>query len=279
MVFMKRLFRGLLRIYEYVVFYTCLLLIGLLCLGWSLPALLFHATLPRPLGMRVGRFGIMLVFRFYLKVLGSTGRFHLDLSALDVLKDQPPMIIAPNHPSLWDVMMISSRLPNVGCIMKGELIGNLFLGSGSRLAGYIRNESLRRMVMLAVEDLHRGSHLLLFPEGTRSALHPVNPLKGSIGLIACRARVPVQTVLIETNSPFLTKGWPVYRMPRLPLTFRVRLGQRFEAPDSTAEFMLQLERYFSDALADAELPFNALANPSASSEPNASAPGESTALS
>lgn len=254
---MNRLSRALLRIYEYAVFYLGLLLIGLLCLGWSLPALVLYVVLPRPLGKRVGRCTIMLAFHFYLTVLRSTGRFHLDLSALDSLKNEAPLIIAPNHPSLWDVMMIVSRLPNVSCIMKGELVGNLFLGSGSRLAGYIRNESVRRMVLLAVADLQQGGHLLLFPEGTRSVRHPLNPLKGSIGSIASRAKVPVQTVLIETDSPFLTKGWPVYRVPPLPLTLRVRLGRRFEAPEKPVEFMRQLEAYFIGALAEADLPFKA----------------------
>lgn len=258
---MKRLSKVLLRTYDCGIFYCCLPLLGVLCISWSLVALLLYVLLPRPLGKRVGRYAIMAVFRLYLNLLSATGRFHLDLSALDALKHEAPMIIAPNHPCLWDVMMVVSRLPNLGCIMKAELIGNLFLGSGAQLAGYIRNESLRRMVMLAVADLQHGSHLLLFPEGTRSVQHPVNTLTGSIGLIAARACVPVQTILIETNSPFLTKGWPVYRMPRLPVRFTVRLGQRFDAPESSAALMVQLERYFAEALADAELPFKAAAVP------------------
>jgi len=252
---MKFLLHRLLTLYNYVIFYCCLLLIGVLCLSWSLPALLLHIVLPRRSGKQVGRFMIMAIFRLYLKVLMLTGRFHLDLSALDALKDEAPMIIAPNHPALWDVMMIVSRLPNVACVMKGELFSNLFLGGGSCLAGYIRNESLRRMVMVAVTDLQAGSHLLLFPEGTRSVRHPVNAFKGSIGLIAARAEVPVQTVFIETNSPFLTKGWPVYRMPKLPLTCRIRLGRRFEVPDKPSMFMMELEQYFIDALNDVDLPF------------------------
>ncbi|HCE11082.1 MAG TPA: 1-acyl-sn-glycerol-3-phosphate acyltransferase, partial [Oxalobacteraceae bacterium] len=159
------------------------------------------------------------------------------------------LIIAPNHPSLWDVVLIVSRLPDVACIMKAEILGNIFLGGGARLAGYIRNESLRRMLILAIEDLRRGSQLLLFPEGTRTVRRPIGPLKGSIGVIACRAKVPVQTVLIETDSPFLTKGWPVYKMPRLPLTYRVRLGRRFDAPENSAAFMTELEQYFAKELA------------------------------
>jgi 1-acyl-sn-glycerol-3-phosphate acyltransferase len=246
---MKFFLHALLRAYEYAVFYLGLLLIGLLCLLWSVPALILYPILPPAPRHAVGRFAIMFFFRAYLATLTLSGRFRFDLSELDTLKGEKSLIIAPNHPSLWDVVLIVSRLPDVACIMKAEVLGNIFLGSGARLAGYIRNESLRRMLMLAIDDLQRGSQLLLFPEGTRTVRRPIGPLKGSIGVIARRAKVPVQTVLIETDSPFLGKGWPVYKMPRLPLTYKVRLGRRFDPPENSAAFMSELERYFANELA------------------------------
>ena len=68
--------------------------------------------------------------------------------------------------------------------------------------------------------------LLLFPEGTRTTRAPINPLVRQRRLIAKRAGVPVQTLVIETDSPFLSKGWPLFRRPTLPITYRVRLGRR-----------------------------------------------------
>lgn len=72
--------------------------------------------------------------------------------------------------------MVISRLPNVSCVLKANLMNNIFLGTGARLARYIRNEPVRRMVRLAVQDFDCSSHLLLFPEGTRTTACPVNPL-------------------------------------------------------------------------------------------------------
>lgn len=259
---MKILLHVFIRAYEYAVFYLGLCLIGALCLLWSLLALALYPLLPKAFGRALGRMAIMLIFRTFLTILVISGRFRFDLAELDAIKDEKSLIIAPNHPSLWDVVLIVSRLPDVACIMKAEIIGNLFLGGGARLAGYIRNESLRRMIMLAVDDLERGGRLLLFPEGTRTVRHPIGPLKGSIGVIARLARVPVQTVLIEADSPFLTKGWPVYKMPRLPLTYRVRLGRRFAAPENSALFMAELEQYFASELATpAAATTNAVAAP------------------
>lgn len=241
---MKTCSRILLRIFEYAVFYLGLIWFGVICLCWTLIAVILHPLLPHNIGLKIGRLGIMGGFRLFLKTLELSGRFRFDLAELDALRDEQSLIIAPNHPSLWDAVLVASRLPDVACVMKAEIIGNIFLGAGARLARYIRNESLRQMIVLAVTDLQRGSHVLLFPEGTRTVHPPIGPLKGGIAVIAQRAGAPVQTVFIETDSPFLTKGWPVYKLPPLPMAYRVRLGKRFEAPASSAAFMTELEQYF-----------------------------------
>jgi 1-acyl-sn-glycerol-3-phosphate acyltransferase len=104
------------------------------------------------------------------------------------------------------------------------------------------------MIKESVAHLREGCVLLLFPEGTRTTSAPINTLTASVGLIAKRACVPVQTLLIETDSPFLSKGWPLFRRPRLPITYRVRLGRRFDAPHDAAGLTAELERYYRDSL-------------------------------
>lgn len=244
---MKIFFRIFLAAYEYVVFYIALLWFGLICLGWSLPATVLYFLLPGRHGRRLGRVMIMAGFRVYVASLA--GRcFRFDLSALDALRGEKSLIIAANHPSLWDAILLVSRLPDVACIMKADILNNIFLGGGARLAGYICNESSRRMIVEAIQDVQHGSHLLLFPEGTRTVRRPLGPLTGSVGVIAHRGKVPVQTVFIETDSPFLGKGWPVYKKPPMPVTFRMRLGRRFDPPENSIAFIGELERYFAREL-------------------------------
>jgi 1-acyl-sn-glycerol-3-phosphate acyltransferase len=170
---------------------------------------------------------------------------------LDSLRNAPPMILAPNHPSLIDALLILTRHPNVVCVMKAELMRNLFLGAGSRLARYVPNQSSRQLIRASVAHLQRGGLLLLFPEGTRTRRHPVNSFVGSVGLIARHAQVPVQTLIIETDSPFLGKGWPLFKRPDLPIVYNVRLGRRFEAPRDVAAFTAELEQYYRGELEDA----------------------------
>ena len=237
--------------YEYCALYCSLSLLGLICLTWSLVALPLYFLLPEAAGTRVGRRGIMSGFRLYAWSLSITGAYRLDLRAIDALLDGPPVLLAPNHPCLIDALLILTRHPNIACVMKSELMNNLFLGSGSRLARYVRNDSPRQMIKESVAHLRRGCVLLLFPEGTRTRSAPINSLTASVGLIAKRAQVPVQTLLIETDSPFLSKGWSLFRRPSLPITYRVRLGRRFEAPANAAALTDALDAYYREALRDA----------------------------
>jgi len=240
--------RSLKVIYEYFALYSSLTLLGLICLTWSVFALPLYFLLPRRIGTAVGRRGIMSGFRLYAWSLSFTRSYRLDLHAIDALRGGPPVILAPNHPSLIDALLILTRHPNIVCVMKSALMRNVFLGSGSRLARYVRNESSRQMVKESVSHLREGGVLLLFPEGTRTTRAPINAFVGSVGLIAKYANVPVQTLIIETDSPFLSKGWPLFRRTRLPITYRVRLGKRFDPPADVPAFTAELERYYRQAL-------------------------------
>lgn len=245
---MRAALRVLLNVYDFLVIYLAAAWLAVLCLAWTPFAIILSLLLPASRGRALGRYAIMWIFRLFLATLSLSRRFSFDLEALDALRDEPSLIIAPNHPCLLDALMVISRLPNVACVLKAELMNNIFLGSGARLARYIRNEPVRSMIRQARSDFDCGSHLLLFPEGTRTTSHPINPLKGSIGLIALHAQTPVQTVLIETDSKFLGKGWPLFRIPSMPIHYRARLGRRFDPPQQTRSFMLELEQYFAHEL-------------------------------
>ena len=245
---LQGVWRGLLHGYDYLVLYLGLIWLGIVCLTWTPIALLVYPILPMRWGRALGRYVIMAGFRLYLGSLSFSRRCSFDLSALDALRNEPSLIIAPNHPGMLDAVMVISRLPNVACVLKANLMNNLFLGAGARLARYIRNDPVRRMVHIAAQDVAEGSHLLLFPEGTRTVVDPVNPLKGSVALIAHHAGVPIQTVLIETDSKYLSKGWSLFRKPPMPIHYRVRLGRRFDPPKHTHDFMAELEHYFAHEL-------------------------------
>ncbi len=237
---------------ETVIQFASLTLLAVICLSWTVLALPLLRVLPARAGERCGRLGILAGFRLYVWSLRLMGIYRLDLRALRALHDGPPVVLAPNHPSLIDALLIIAHEPRVACVMKSSLMNNVFLGAGARLARYIRSEPPRRMIHDAIAELRRGGIVLLFPEGTRTTHSPINALQAGVGIIAKEAGVAVQTLIIETDSPVLSKGWSLFRRPPMPIGYRMRLGRRFDPPTDARAFMTQLDQYFRTELASAQ---------------------------
>ena len=225
-----------------------LAVLGTASLGWNAVALLLYPLLPRQTGLVLGRAAIAFVYRTFWRLAALCGMLYIDADALDRLADEPGLIVVANHPSLLDALILVARLPKSACIMKAELIHNVFLGAGARLARYVRNDSPHAMVRLAVADLRAGGQLIVFPEGTRTTRRPINPFRPGFTVIAKMAGAPIQTVIIDTRSPYLGKGWPLWRLPPLPIEFSVRLGRRFEPAEDPATQLRQIEAYIAQEL-------------------------------
>lgn len=224
----------------------------LLCLVW-LPFAwvlrpLFSGEARRLIGHRIGRRFIHQGFRLYLGFLRLFCANHFDLAALDALRNAPPRVLVANHPSLLDVLLIVSRLPNVVCVMKAGLMNNILFGAAARMAGYIRNDGPLEMILQAEAALAEGTHVLIFPEGGRTVEFPLDPFGQSAALIARRANVPIQSLLIGFSSPYLGKHWPLWRRPELPLRWSVRLGACYPRPTDVTACTRQMEHDMRMAL-------------------------------
>ena len=206
-------------------FYLVLTLLAVCFSSWSLLAFPLSFVLPRRIGQRLGQMAINMFFRFFLATMRGLGIARYDLSALDTLLDARGVVFVANHLALLDILLLGSRLPRTVCIIKAERWNNPLLGGG-RLAGYIRNDEAMSLVRRSSDALQEGSNLLIFPEGTRRKRGQLGPFKPGFALIARRAEAPVQPIFIESNSPYLSKGWPLWRRPAFPLTYRATLGPR-----------------------------------------------------
>jgi 1-acyl-sn-glycerol-3-phosphate acyltransferase len=220
----------------------------------TLTSAILLLVLPRRGGGVVGRFLIHHLFRGFAGYVRMTGLVRADTRALErIARDERPLIIAPNHLALWDAVFIIARAGRAVCVMKKSILRNPVLGGGAMLAAYIPNDGMTRMIRAAVRSLEAGGQLLLFPEGTRTRPDArwINPLKGGCAIIASRAKVPVVPVFIRSNSRFLEKGWPPWRMPVFPIRIRIDVGEPlvFGEGESVQHFTRRLEAVFETELA------------------------------
>ena len=108
-------------------------------------------------------------FQFFVKYIEVTGAMRLSVENREMLKGIKGKVVIANHPSLLDVVILISLIPNANCIVKGSLVQNKFISLIIRNL-YIPNtlpfdEQLERAKKSMLED---GNNLIIFPEGTRS---------------------------------------------------------------------------------------------------------------
>ena len=233
-----------------VLLYIIVILFGIFGMLEAVVCAILYLILPRDRGIRSGRWMNLALFRLFAWVIRAAHLVYPDLKALDSLREEKGIIIAPNHITSLDALFVISRLPNIVCVMKANLWDNPVFGGGSRLAGYLRNDNSSAMFRKASDELQAGEQLLVFPEGTRGSERPISPFKGGFGIIAQHSGAAVQTVFFESNTRYLGKGWPVWKCPKWPMIYRVRLGERFtlEKNGNVKEFVAMLEEYYSREL-------------------------------
>ena len=202
---------------------------------------------------RLGQRSLAKSFGAFIGGLEFLGVVRISDGDLAKHSDSPgPLIIACNHPALWDAALVLRRFASVTCIMKQDLLRNPLLRNGALFAGFIPNSPRLKMIRMAQERMAEGGKLLLFPEGTRTREEngAVNPLQPGLALLAMKSAAPILPVFISSDSRYLQKDWPIWRMPELPITISIRAGERIHIlPDeSVREFSQRLERLFRDGL-------------------------------
>ena len=202
---------------------------------------------------RLGQKTLGHAFNSFIGFLVTIGAIRVFDKELKEHADTPgPLIVASNHPALWDALLIIRRFVWVSCIMKRELTTNPLLCTGACFAGFIPNTPQLDMIRLASKHLKNGGRLLYFPEGTRTREEnrPLNPFRPGLALLASQSSAPVLPIFITSDSRYLQKGWPIWRMPMLPITVSLRVGEKITIhPEETVrEFSDRLENCFKREL-------------------------------
>ncbi|MFT9161448.1 MAG: lysophospholipid acyltransferase family protein [Acetobacter sp.] len=213
-------------------FYVSLAVTGCIFLCLDAGSFLLRRVLPEGAARRrAGQRWLYAMSRLAIRYLQTAGIVQCDLRALQTLAGQQHVVLVANHPSRMDSLILASALPHLSCVTKASIWERSVLGSTLRTAGYIRHDTLLRVIGPASERLAEGCQLLLFPEGTRSrAGNAPGAMQPGFAAIAQRTRATVQVLLIETDSPYLSQGWPFLKRPPLPMHYTVKAGPRFAAP-------------------------------------------------
>jgi 1-acyl-sn-glycerol-3-phosphate acyltransferase len=162
---------------------------------------------------------ISVCFRWFIGYMRMLGLVRFDAAAvMRQLPEKGPYVLVSNHPTLLDVVFLHSVCPNLCVVVHGRYYHGFSVGPLLRLCNHIDagdGSALSGMdvVNAAVERLQEGDSVLIFPEGTRSALDTLRPFKSGAFAIACQSGAPIVPVFIRCEPRGLMKGMAWYTVP------------------------------------------------------------------
>ncbi|MGE5391468.1 MAG: lysophospholipid acyltransferase family protein [Deltaproteobacteria bacterium] len=145
------------------------------------------------------------IFKVFLAVLG------LKTEGLHKLPKKGPVIIAANHMSNWDPVLVGVAIKRpIHFISKAELFDNRIMSIIlTRLNAFPvkRGSTDIKAIRYALDLLKQGNILGIFPEGARKKLYPDAVVQTGVAMFALKSGAPVIPVAcIGTGSTF-PLGW------------------------------------------------------------------------
>lgn len=198
-----------------------------------------------------------LVGRFFSLVGMAIARTHAKISYInqDNIPDKTPYVIAPNHQTYIDGLIVGKGLPKehfemfsalIGSDLKTKhgLIGKLIVPVSRGVEVERYGNPVRGLVM-ARRACRAGNILMVHPEGTRTHDGLLNPLQNGAAYISIASKVPLIPVYIEG-------GFEVYsRYDKKPRFRNPKTGKKFELNIIFGEPLLPENYDSSDEMTEA----------------------------
>ncbi|MCL1124605.1 lysophospholipid acyltransferase family protein [Shewanella surugensis] len=178
------------------------------------------------------RKAVHIMFRGVVAMLTWAGVIKVSTENAALLRSIKGKIIIANHPTLVDVVVMISFIPNAGCIVKQALWRNPFLRGVVSCAGYIPNRGADLLLADCKSELATGTNLIIFPEGTRTQIGAtINQFTRGAANITLRTQNELIPIVLRTNAIGLSKQQPWYHIPARTIGMRVEIGHPLSYSD------------------------------------------------
>jgi len=151
------------------------------------------------------------VGRIWAKCILALSNIRVTVKGLSNLKPRRSYIYMANHMSNFDIPVLQAFLPvQFRWLAKAELYKIPVFGYAMKRAGYISIDRSDRKSAIeslnkAVNIIRDGISVVIFPEGTRSRTHNIQPFKKGGFFLAVDSGVPIIPIIIHGTERIMPK--------------------------------------------------------------------------
>lgn len=173
-----------------------------------------------------------------------------EIEGLENLPENTPAVVLSKHQSAWETLALRKFLPTQSILLKESLLWIPFGGWALATLRPIAinrdkpRESLKKLIDEGTQALKDGLWVVVFPEGTRTAVDENKKFNAGGAMLAQKAGAPI--VPIAHNAGVV---WPRYSFLKYPGVIKVKIGPVIEVEGKKAkEINAEAESWIAKAM-------------------------------
>lgn len=162
-------------------------------------------------------------WKFFVWLMSMMRLISVKCDEIKRLGDISGHIIVANHPSLIDVVILISLIPNCVCVVKKSLFHNLFIKKVIRHIYLSNDMSAEEFIARAGDFLDAGYNIVVFPEGTRTIEGRKIHMHRGFAYLHIKTKKPILPIHIENTPRILGKNQKWYDIGSKTSIYTLRL--------------------------------------------------------
>ena len=180
------------------------------------------------------------LWSFFSNFMQKTGSIKLNVTQpqRNFLTNLKGCVVAANHPSYIDIVLLIGLIPNSLCVVKKEVKKNPVMSNIVKSAYIINDEKEETLKNEAKQALDAGYNVIIFPAGTRTTDDKPLKLHSGAASVAVFADAPIVPLHISCDYKFLAKHQKIYDAGEKPVNYYIKINETirvddFKTPDIT----------------------------------------------
>jgi len=182
---------------------------------------------PRERFKKHARRFVSFFMRIFVSIMHIVGIVNLETDNREKYRNLSSKIIVANHPSLLDIVMLFSLIPNADCIVNTDLNRNFIVRGVVRQLYILNSLDLESIFQSCTESLKQGNCLIIFPEGTRTPRYGKTILKRGAARVSLYSGCNIVPLHIGGTDKYgIGKKDPWFSFnPRERYVYSISMGQ------------------------------------------------------
>ena len=148
---------------------------------------------------------VHITWRFFVWLMCALRLIRVNCADCKKLKSLHGVIVIANHPSLIDVVILVSRIPNSICVVKDSLFKNIFIRKVISKIYLSNTMKPEEFIIKGGDILSKGYNIVMFPEGTRTVPNKAIHFHRGFAYLHIETGAKILPIKITNMPPVLGK--------------------------------------------------------------------------